>query len=62
MLPAVEFHNQTRVWTEKIDDVRTNFVLAAEFPTLQAPVTYSKPKCLLCIRLGYPQTASAIHV
>jgi hypothetical protein len=62
MLTAVQFHDQRRVGTYKIDDVAIDFVLTAKLPALQAAIAQVIPKALLGICLALPQTSRPFHV
>src|SRR5579859_3386251 len=62
MPAAVQPHNQARIRTDEIDDVRANFVPPAKFPSLQTPVTQVVPEPLLGVRLRISQAASSVNM
>ncbi len=62
MLPAVQFHNQVSIRAGEIGYVRTDFVLAAEFPALEVAMPQVMPKQLLGICLPDAQLARPVYV
>ena len=44
MLVAIEFHNEMNLPAGEIGEIRPNWLLANEFPTIQAPVSNFEPE------------------
>jgi len=62
MMSAVEFHDQTRLRANEIDDITINFVLSAEFPTETLPTTKAIPKQSFCIGHIPAQSSRELHM
>ena len=57
VLPAIQFDNQTRGFTAKINNVRCNRHLPPEFQSIQATVAQAEPQRALGIGLIPPQSS-----
>jgi hypothetical protein len=62
MLAAVQLHNQGGIGAPEIDNGSIDFVLATEFPTLQATILESVPEQLFGVGLMASQAVSPVCV
>ena len=60
MLTAIQFHNQTCILTNKIDNEATNRLLPAELVPFQLPAAQLLPKTSLSVRRVSPKLSGAI--
>jgi hypothetical protein len=62
MLSTVQLHHQPGGWTNEIDDLTTDFMLAAKLPPGKPTTTQMTPQKPLCIRHVPAQSLRAVHV
>jgi hypothetical protein len=62
MLTAIQLHDQLRIYACEVDDVTADFMLSAEFESMQLSIAEIAPQLLLRIRHSCAQLARSIYI